>query len=170
MGVMDFISGSNTTKEEATQFHIRYDNKAEFRKLEIEAAFLVEKNQDEQVLKGWRHVFKNQFACTGYKSVKPCMVTISHDRDILFDPFNLVPDNEKPDMNELVVLPQEEENPTKVRKVPQFLIDVGNAQIRKKMAQAGKQTAFNRLIIILGSIAGLEFGIICIIALLKYLG
>ena len=83
-------------KEKRTQLHFRDDGAFEFRRLEIEDTFLVEKKNDE-IIKGWKHFYRNQFPFAGYKGIKPDQVTLSYDRDIILDPYNLVDEKDKPD-------------------------------------------------------------------------
>ena len=163
MGIFDF----GDKREKRTQLYFRDDGKAEFRQLDIEATFMITTNKDDEIIKGWKHVYKNQFAFPGYKKLKPDMVTLAHGRDIIFDPFGLVPSTEKPDMTDMVVLPEEDEGGNKVRKIPQWLIDVGNAQMLKQMAQPGKQSSYNKIITFLGVGFVFEMLIIGALALLN---
>jgi len=164
MGIFNF----GTPVEKGDQVFFRGDMKVSYRSLPIEATFLCEKNKDDDIIAGYKHFLENQFAFTGYKKLKPGMVTLSHGRDVVYDPFGIVKDNKEIDMKNMVTLPNlDEESNTQPRKAPQWLIDVGNAQVKKRQAQPGKQSSYNRIIWFLGAGFVMEILVIGISALLN---
>lgn len=82
--------------EKTGQLLFRDNGNFRFRQVEISEASLVEKVQGV-VVKGWRHFFKLQFPFGGYKGIKAGMYTLSHERDIVYDPFNILSDSDKPE-------------------------------------------------------------------------
>lgn len=92
-------------KEKRTQFHLRDDGKFELRKLDVEEACLVEKDSKGEGFRAWRHFYKLQFPFPGFGKIKADMVTLSYDRDVIFDPYNILEESEKPtkgkDINDL---------------------------------------------------------------------
>lgn len=84
-------------KERRTQLLFRDDGAFQFRKMDIEKTFLIEKKQDI-VVRGWVLSHRNQYPFDGYGSIKADQVTISHNRDILYDPYKLVEQKDKPEI------------------------------------------------------------------------
>lgn len=82
--------------ERTGQLLFRDNGNFRFRQIEISEASLVEKKQGV-VLKGWRHFFKLQFPFGGMKGIKAGMFTLSHERDIVYDPFNILSEQDKPE-------------------------------------------------------------------------
>lgn len=82
--------------ERTGQLLFRDNGNFRFRQIEISEASLVEKLKGI-VIKGWRHFFKLQFPFEGIKGIKAGMFTLSHERDIVYDPFNILSDQEKPE-------------------------------------------------------------------------
>ena len=83
-------------KERRTQLYFRDDGGFIFRKLDIEDAFLVEK-QNKEITKAWMMRYKLLKVFNGFKKIGADMVTISFARDIVFDPFNQLATSEKPE-------------------------------------------------------------------------
>lgn len=123
-------------KEKRTQLYLRDDGKFLFRKLFIQDTFMVEKKGDD-VIKGWKHFFKLQFPFAGYKKMKPDMVTLGYDRDIILDPFGIVKDADKPDKHRAI-------NDNK------FITDIAETQRYKHQAKPGTQLLLNKVTIFLG--------------------
>ena len=90
-------------KEKRTQLYFRDDGGFQFRKLDIEDTFLVEKNRNGEVIKAWMMRYKLLRRFDGYKGVGSDMVTISYARDIVFDPFKQLNDNEKPEKGKQLI-------------------------------------------------------------------
>jgi len=134
-------------KERRTQLHFRDDGSFEFRKLEIEDTFLVEKNKDE-IIRGWKHFYRNQFPFVGFKSIKPDQVTMSFDRDIILDPYGLIKDDKDN--------PEKREAKGQLVGVKAWLSDVGEARRLKMMANRSKSKSYNMIIIFLGSALMIE--------------
>lgn len=91
MGLLDF-----NTKQRGTQMLIKDNGNIVFRQLEIEQASLIEK-KNNQIVRGWRHFHKSQYPFDGYKNIHPGAVTISHERDVVYDPHGILNDEEKPE-------------------------------------------------------------------------
>lgn len=86
----DFI-----TTERAGQLLFKDNGNFRFRHIVLDDASLVEK-KDGVDIKGWRHTHKLEFPFYGYGDIPEGDYTLSHERDILWDPFNILDDNEKP--------------------------------------------------------------------------
>ena len=84
-------------KEKRTQLYFRDDGGFQFRKLDIEDTFLVEKNNNNEAIKAWMMRYKLLKRFNGFKNIGADMVTISYARDIVFDPFNQLKASEKPE-------------------------------------------------------------------------
>lgn len=123
-------------KEHRTQLFLRDDGKFIFRKMRIQDTFMVEKKGDE-VIKGWKHFFRLQFPFHGYKNMKPDMVTLAFDRDIILDPFGIMKDGDKPEKNKPI-----NEN--------KWISDVAETQRYKHQAKPGAQLLLNKVTIFLG--------------------
>jgi len=78
------------SKEYKTQLYFEDDNKFRFVRREVEFSCLVEKERNE-LKRGWKHFFGNQFIFPGYKGISADTVTLGFARDIILDPFNKVP-------------------------------------------------------------------------------
>lgn len=90
-------------KEKRTQLYFRDDGGFQFRKLDIEDTFLVEKNSDKEAVKAWMMRYKLLRRFNGFGSIGADMVTISYARDIVFDPFNQLNASEKPEKGKALV-------------------------------------------------------------------
>ena len=92
-----------TGKERKTQLYFRDDNKFHFVKRLLEYSCLVEKKGDE-LKRGWKHFYGNQFFFPGYKRLSADSVTLGFARDIILDPFNKIQIGdsvgEKPDLKD----------------------------------------------------------------------
>ncbi len=84
-----------TPKEQRTQLFFRDDGKFIFRKLPIQDTAMVIK-VNGIITTGWKHFFQLQFPFSGGKNIKADMVTLAYSRDIILDPFDIVPAAEKP--------------------------------------------------------------------------
>lgn len=84
-------------KEKGTQLYFRDDGGFQFRKLDIEDTFLVEKNSDNVAIKAWMMKYKLLKRFNGFGNIGADMVTVSYGRDIVFDPFNQLNKGEKPE-------------------------------------------------------------------------
>lgn len=74
------------------------NNRVEFRQLEIDNASLIEK-VNMIIIRGWRHYHQLQYWCDGYKSVPAGNYTLSHNRDIVWDPHSIMKDEDKPSLH-----------------------------------------------------------------------
>lgn len=137
-------------KEKRTQLFFRDDGRVEFRKLEIEDTILVIK-QDNQIVRGWKHLLNNQFPFPGYKNIGADMVTLSYDRGRILDPYHIVTDA-KADAKQ------------QAKKEEEWLVSVGEARTLKILSKPTKNTLMNRMITYLGITLILEIvGILIIV-------
>lgn len=83
--------------------YFRDDGGFQFRKLDIEDTFLVEKNSQKEAVKAWMMRYKLLRRFDGFKSIDADMVTVSYGRDIVFDPFRQLNDNEKPEKGKKLI-------------------------------------------------------------------
>ncbi len=100
------MSFFGVSKERGTQLFFRDDHKFHFRRIALQDTAMVVKNNNV-ILSGWKHFFQNQFPFNGYKGVKTnlgykggikaAMITLAYARDIIYDPFNIIPAEEKPE-------------------------------------------------------------------------
>lgn len=156
-------------KEQRTQLHFRDDGTFEFRKLDIEETFLVEKDKNGEIVKGWKHFYNNQFPFAGYKGIKADQVTMSFDRDIILDPYGLIEtDKDNPNKSQKIL------NDAAVRSkqgngvgIKAWLADIGEARRLKMMANRAKTSNYNRIILFLGIALIFELLIISLEVLMK---
>ncbi len=123
-------------KEQRTQLFLRDDGKFEFRKMRIIDTFMVLIKGD-LVLKGWKHFYRLQFPFAGYKGIKPDMVTLAYDRDIILDPFGIIREGDKPAKN----MPINENK---------WISDVAETQRYKHQSKPTKQLLLARATLFLG--------------------
>lgn len=147
-----------TPKEKRTQLHFRDDGTFEFRRLEIEDTFLIERKGDE-IVRGWKHLYRNQFPFAGYRSIKPDQVTLSFDRDIILDPYNLVGGEDDPAKSAKVVL-DAVEGEKEIKGTRAWLSDIGEARRLKLLANRAKKNNYNKIIMFLGVALMIELLII----------
>lgn len=139
-----------TPKEQRTQLHFRDDGTCEFRKLDIEDTFLVEKDKNGEIVKGWKHFYNNQFPFAGYKGIKSDQITLGFDRDIILDPYGLIetdkdnPNKSQKILNEAAVKSKQSTG------IQAWLADVGEARRLKMMANRAKTSNYNKIILFLG--------------------
>lgn len=88
----------NGAVEKSGQVLFRDNGNILFRQIEVSEASLLEK-KNGVVVKGWRHFFKTQFPVEKFGGVPGGMYTLSHERDIVWDPFNILSKEEKPEVD-----------------------------------------------------------------------
>ncbi len=77
-------------RELKTQLYFRDDNSFIFIRREMMYSCLVEKAGD--VLKrAWKHFYGCQIPFPGYRRIPSALVSLAFSRDIILDPFNMVP-------------------------------------------------------------------------------
>lgn len=165
MGLLDSLGGK--VIEKRWQCIFRDDDMFQFRKLELEDTFLIERDKTKAVSHGWKHLYSNQFPCPGYKQahIPPCAVTFSHPRDIIFEVIpGLVPNGERPDggrsldrKQKFSFLSEKE----RLKEVVTWCANVGNQRLLRIAAKKSKQPSMDRLIMWLG-----VFGILELVGLL----
>lgn len=147
-------------KERRTQLYFRDDNAFQFRRLDIEDTFLVEKDKDGEIIKGWKHFYRNQFPFEGYKGIKRDQVTLSYGRDIILDPYKLIEkDEDNPQKRTKMVL-DAVDGQKQIQGTHAWLSDVGEARRMKMLANRSKRSNYDKLMIFLGSALILELLII----------
>lgn len=150
-----------TDKLKGLQLFLRDDMRFKFRPLEIVDTFLVER-QNEQIVRGWKHFYKNQYEFAGYRGIPSGMVTLSFARDIILDPHGLVPERERPEKYAVEIGKTKSD-----RGIIAWLVDVGNAQRLKIIAKRGKNNTYDKIVIFLGIIGVLEIIVIGISLITK---
>jgi len=96
--MLDWLMGKSNkmvNNPKRTQLFFRDDYTFAFRKLPIVESFMIEGKKDKPT-KAWRHFFKLQFPFDGYRNIPADAVSIGFDRDIFYDPFNVLDTKEKP--------------------------------------------------------------------------
>lgn len=88
-------SNSMVNNPRRTQLFFRDDYIFSFRKLLIFKGFFILGKKDKPK-EAWAHKFNLQFNFNGFRRIPADAVSIGFDRDILFDPFNILKVDEKP--------------------------------------------------------------------------
>jgi len=83
-------------KEHCQQLHFRDDRSFIFRKLPIENTFVLEK-QGEATKAAWMMPYRVLKRFNGHKGIRPGMVLISYNRDIILDKWGQVGASDKPE-------------------------------------------------------------------------
>jgi hypothetical protein len=96
MGIKTWLTGTGTTSIKRTVLHFYDDESFVLKKLPIRDGCFLWKEGDKFV-KATCHLFKLQFHFPGYRGAPGDQVSISFDRDILYDPHNILSVDEKPD-------------------------------------------------------------------------
>lgn len=143
---MGLFSLSGEHKEQKTQLHFYDDHSFEFRKRPVEDSCLVEK-QDNNIVKAWKHFYGTEMRFDGYGKLKPDGVTLSFDRDFIFDPFNKVPDitkirGGKPLSNE--------------GSIKAYCSSIAEGQRYKVMNKPGNMLLINKITLFLGAALVME--------------
>jgi len=84
------------TKERRTQVLIRDDGTFQIRKLNVLDSFLVEKDNNDNIIRAWLMPYKLLKRFDGYKNMSADMVTLSGERDIILDLFDELNIADKP--------------------------------------------------------------------------
>ena len=89
-------------EEKGSQLLFRDDGSFLMRKLLIEDGFLLEKDSNGISRRAWMQFYKLLKEYPGYSFVKigADMITVSFNRDVLFDPFGQLNTDEKPTMGQ----------------------------------------------------------------------
>jgi hypothetical protein len=101
MGIKSWLTGTGAISIKRTVLHFYDDESFIFKKLTIKDGCFLWKEADKYI-KATCHFFKLQFAFPGYHGITGDQVTISFDRDILYDPHNILKADEKPDKTGLL--------------------------------------------------------------------
>lgn len=141
MSFKTWLLGSNAGGSKRTTMHFYDDESFEFRRLPIKDTFFILK-QGERVVSAWCHFFKTQFNFTGYRSITGDAVTITHERDILYDPYNILGTKEKP--NTTGELNQE------------YIARIANTKIHEAQKQKKKSTMMDKVTYGLLAVVGVE--------------
>lgn len=152
------------SQERRTQLHFIDDGTFEFRKLDIEDTFLVERNKDGDIVRGWKHFYRNQFPFAGYKGIPRDQVTLSFDRDIILDPYGLSENDKDNPEKRGQALAATVEGKKQLQGTPAWLSEVGEARRLKILANRSKNTNYNKIVIFLGIALFFELLVILILA------
>lgn len=96
--MLDWLFGKTNimvNNPKRTQLFFRDDYTFNFRRLPIYKGFFIVGKKDKP-LAAWAHKFNLQFNFNGHNRISADAVSIGFDRDILFDPFDILKDDEKP--------------------------------------------------------------------------
>jgi len=137
-------------KEKLMQFYFREDGKCQFRKLEAEETFLVEKKNGRRIA-AWKLAYKLLLPFAGYGGIERSNVTVSYARDIIFDPFSLLKDTEKPDKSKSIAKP--------------WIRDVAESQGYTAQQESSRKMALSTQVALLGGTVLLMAIILLIIIL-----
>ena len=86
---------AKSSQGQVRQFIAHDDHSLAIRNLPVDEGFVVEK-KDGKTVAAWLHFHEQDIECTGYKGVPPGEIVLSCARDILWDPYDRVPDSENP--------------------------------------------------------------------------
>lgn len=95
---MDFNNIGGESIEKTGQLLFRDNGNFIFRQIDLDNAVMIEK-KNNAMLKGWRHYFKLEFPFEGFKNIPEGMYSLCHERDVVWDPFDILTKDEKPDTN-----------------------------------------------------------------------
>lgn len=84
-----------TLVDRRTQFFFHHDRSFEFRKLEIEENSMIKKTGG-RMTEAWPLFDGTTLQFDGYKNISADAVTLAHNRDIIWDPFKKIKDDDKP--------------------------------------------------------------------------
>ena len=76
-------------------FYFKENGNARFDRMDIEDTFFIEKKNGRGV-RAWKNFYKLMLPFEGYKNVRRDMVTLAYARDIIYDPFNALSTEERP--------------------------------------------------------------------------
>jgi hypothetical protein len=157
MGFLDSLS--TTTKEKGWQCLLRDNHVMTFRSLDMEDSCLIERNKDKTVMRGWKHLYGNEFPCPGFKPahIPPCAVTFCHPRDVILELYpGIIPDREKPDAGrhkrlKVGTIAPAYLNDARMSDIRQWCADVGEQRRMKLMQKKPKQPNLDKIIMFLGA-------------------
>jgi len=144
--------------EKGTQLYFRDDGKFHFRQLRIEDTVLKE-IKDGIVVRAWKHFFQTLFPFEGYKGIKADRVTLGYSRDIILDPLNMIPEDDKPTKHSNL-------NPrTETRLVKAYITDVAETQLYKVQSKPEKHLLMDIITGVIGvSLVVIVFAILITVA------
>jgi len=93
--MFDWLVGKATNKEKVMRLHFRDNRHFKFEKTEVEDSILQEK-KNGRLVRAWEMLYKLQLPFRGFKGIVQDMVTLTFERDVIFDPFNTLADTETP--------------------------------------------------------------------------
>lgn len=154
--------------EKRWQCYFPDDDTFQFRKLEVEDTFLIERGKQREVVRGWKDLRGNRFSCPGYRQahIPPCSVTFSHPRDIIFEVVpGIIPNAQRPDGGRTsmrrtkdgtgVAFSVEGER-ERLKEVATWCASVGDFRLLRAAAKKLKQASMDKLIMWLGIIGLVE--------------
>jgi len=96
---MPNILGLGEQKDQRTQLYFHDDGTFEFRKLDVDVACLIKRDNKGMPVQAWRHYYKNQYPFNGYKRIQADMVSLGYGRDIVLDPHKILSADELPELD-----------------------------------------------------------------------
>jgi hypothetical protein len=136
--------------------YFREDDKLKFEKKEVEDTFLVERRNGRAV-RAWAMYYQLLLPFTGYKGIPQDEVTVAFARDIVFDPFNILPDEVKPQAGKLSS--EQVEKP--------WIRDVSTSQFHKRRDESSKKMALTTQVALLGTATVLMFIAVFIVVMIN---
>lgn len=145
---MDILkSFTGNPVEKGKVFHHRDDGAFQFIERHIEDNALIEKGNNDMWVKAWALFFKLEKDFAGYKNLKPGRVTVTYGRDIIFDPFGELGEEEKPEKGRQLI--------------KKFIAAEAEAKCYKHEKAPTESLVFNKAVWFIGSvmvILGLALG------------
>lgn len=86
-----------TKIERAWNLHFFDDDTFIFRQLEVEKGWLIERDNQGKACSAYMLPYKTRKQFEGYGKIPSCRLTLTYSRDILFDCFNQLKVEEKPE-------------------------------------------------------------------------
>jgi hypothetical protein len=93
MGIFDNLMASS--KEKRTMLYFKENGHFKFDKKEVEDSFLLEK-KNGRVTRAWEDLRSLHLPFVGWKGIPRDEISLHHSRDVIFDPFNMIPAGENP--------------------------------------------------------------------------
>lgn len=139
MGIMDSLNGlTGSVNEQKTQLFFYDDTSFKFIKRQTEDSCLVEK-KDNEVVKAWAHFFNTEKIFDGFKNIHADSVVLGFNRDFVLDPFNQVPEADKPGSGK-----------PKKTDIKKWTAEIAEGQRYKIMNKGGGMLLVNKITIFLG--------------------
>jgi hypothetical protein len=138
MGIFDNLMAS--TKEKRTMLYFKENGHFKFEKKEVEDSFLLEK-KNGRVTRAWEDLRSLHLPFAGWKGIPRDEVALQHSRDVLFDPFDRMPANDRP----MIYVSKKLET----RGLTAWISDITQTQQYKRQEESSKKMAQTTQMILL---------------------